>query len=173
MLARFQRDVLDKKPDLVTISVGVNDVWHGFFGHPKGDGPNGIKLEDYRKNVEEMITRAQAAGSKVVVLSATVIYEDLKSAENRKAEKYNETLRDLARIHGCGFVDFQRPFRTLISDYRKATGGHDDLLTVDGVHMNGSGNKVMAHCILSGFGISAADQEAVQKQVASEMNPKR
>src|SRR4051794_28866505 len=25
MLARFQRDVLDKKPDLVTISVGVND----------------------------------------------------------------------------------------------------------------------------------------------------
>jgi acyl-CoA thioesterase-1 len=48
MQARFQRDVLDKKPDLVTISVGVNDVWHAFrdfehgVDHPKGDLPAGL-----------------------------------------------------------------------------------------------------------------------------------
>ena len=174
MVARYQRDVLDKKPDLVTISVGVNDVWHGFYdGHPKGDGPRGIKLEDYRSNVDQMITRAQAIGAKVVVLSTTVIYENLKSPENRKAEKYNACLRDLAHEHGCTFVDFQKPFRTLISDYRKVTGGSDDLLTGDGVHMNAEGNKVMAHTILSALGISARDQESVQKKVQDEMNPRR
>ena len=31
MAERFQRDVLDHQPDWVTISVGVNDVWHGFL----------------------------------------------------------------------------------------------------------------------------------------------
>ena len=63
MLKRFQKDVIDKKPDLVTISVGVNDVWHGFYdNHPLGDGPRGVPLEDYRKNVEAMISLAQAAG---------------------------------------------------------------------------------------------------------------
>src|SRR5258708_28074530 len=31
MAARFQKDVLVPKPQLITISVGVNDVWHGFY----------------------------------------------------------------------------------------------------------------------------------------------
>ena len=174
MLARYKRDVLDKKPDLVTISVGVNDVWHGFYdGHPKGDGPRGISVEDYTKNVDTMVTQAQEAGAKVVILSTTVIYENLNSPENRKAEKYNEALREIARNHHCEFVDFQRPFRSLISTYRNVTGGHDNFLTGDGVHMNAEGNKVMAHTILSGLGISAKAQESVQTEVAKEQSARR
>jgi len=169
MIARFQRDVLDKKPDLVTISVGVNDVWHGFYdNHPLGDGPRGVAIEDYRRNVDSMVSQALSANIRVVILSTTVIEEDLSNRENAKAAKYNEALRDIARVHHCPFVDFQRPFRAIIQEYRKTTGGHDDLLTVDGVHMNGSGNKVMAHTILTGLGISANAQESVELQVAKE-----
>ena len=29
MLARLERDVLSKKPQWMTLSCGVNDVWHG------------------------------------------------------------------------------------------------------------------------------------------------
>jgi lysophospholipase L1-like esterase len=171
MIARFQRDVLDKKPDLVTISVGVNDVWHGFYdNHPLGDGPRGVRLEDYRTNVESMVTQAQAIGAKVVILSTTVIYEDLNSNENKKAAKYNAALKEIAELHGCTFVDFQRPFRALIKGYQNATGGRDNFLTVDGVHMNPSGNKVMAQSILAGFGISPAARLSVQKQVDQEQS---
>ncbi len=173
MIARYQRDVLDKKPDLITISVGVNDVWHGFYdGHPKGDGPRGVKLEDYRKNVESMVSQAQALGIKVVILTTTVIYENLDSNENKKASSYNAALRDIAREHNCTFVDFIKPFRTLITAYHTTTGGRDNLLTVDGVHMNSEGNKVMAHAILTGLGISTQAQESVQKQVATEQSAK-
>lgn len=174
MIARFKHDVLDRKPDLVTISVGVNDVWHGFYdGHPKGNGPRGVNLADFVTNVDSMVTQAQEAGCKVVMLSTTVIYENLRSPENAKAARYNAALRDIARTHNCLFIDFQRPFRTLIRDYQTATGGHDNCLTVDGVHMNAVGNKVMAHVILTGLGISPKDQEAVQKQVETEQNPRR
>jgi lysophospholipase L1-like esterase len=126
-------------------------------------------LDDYRANVESMISQAQEAGIKVVILSATVIYENLNGPENAKAGPYNACLRELAAKHSCLFIDFQRPFRTLIRDYQRSTGGHDDLLTVDGVHMNASGNRVMAHTILTGLGISAKDQETVQPQVMREM----
>lgn len=174
MIARYQKDVLDRKPDLVTISVGVNDVWHGFYdNHPKGDGPRGVNIDDYKKNVESMVTQAQSLGIKVVILSTTVIYENLKSPENSKAAKYNAVLRDLANAHNCAFVDFQRPFRALIKEYQNSTGGRDNFLTVDGVHMNAEGNKVMAHSILSGMGISAKAQESVQKQVATEQSARR
>lgn len=171
MLARFQRDVLDKKPDLVTISVGVNDVWHGFYDFaaqkpiPGGNGPRGIPLDTYRKNVEEMVTRAQKAGAKVLILSTTIIHEDLNSPENARLVSYNRALHDLARKHKTLFVDYQKPFQQLIKAYRETTGGRDNFLTVDGVHMNAEGNRVMAHALLTGLGVTPEQREAVQAKV--------
>src|SRR4051812_30466389 len=34
MLERLNRDVLSKQPQWMTLSCGVNDVWHGKFGVP-------------------------------------------------------------------------------------------------------------------------------------------
>jgi len=162
MLARFQRDVLDKKPDLITISVGVNDVWHGFYdNHPMGDGPRGVPLADYRKNVEEMVQRGKAAGARIVILSTTVIEEDLQNRENAKLVGYNSALRDLARKYHGTFVDLQRPFQALIKEYR-TTGGRDHMLTVDGVHMNALGNRVMANTILTELGVAPDRRESVR-----------
>jgi len=169
MIARFQTDVLDKKPDLITISVGVNDVWHGFYdNHPLGDGPRGVPISLYRENVEKMVQQALATGARVVILSATVIEEDLDNRENAKAAAYNNALRDIARDHHLIFVDYQKVFRDLIRDYRKDSGGRDLLLTIDGVHMNAEGNKVMAHTLLTALGIPPDAQAAAQGQVEKE-----
>ncbi len=169
MLGRLSRDVLSKKPDLVTISVGVNDVWHGFYdNHPLGDGPQGVPIDEFRKNVDSMVTQILATGSKVAMLSTTLIYEDLNGPENAKCRGYNDVLRDIARKHGMVFVDYQKPFQTLVKDYRSTTGGNDNFLTVDGVHMNVEGNEVMAHTLLTGLGISPDAQASVQDQVAKQ-----
>lgn len=164
MRARFQSDVLDRRPDLVTISVGVNDVWHGFYdNHPLGDGPRGVPLDAYRRNVEEMVARARAANVRVVVLSTTVIHEDLSNRENARLTGYNRALQEIARRRGAIFVDFKRPFKEMITAYRRTTGARDDLLTTDGVHMNALGNRVMAHTLLTGLGVSPEARAAVQK----------
>lgn len=171
MIARYQADVLDKKPDLLAISVGVNDVWHGFYdNHPLGDGPRGLKIEDYRRNVEEMVTKAEAIGTRVVLLAATPIYEDLSNRENAKQASYNGVLKDIAKKHHLIYVDYQKAMRDLITTYRKRTGARDNFLTVDGVHMNAEGNKVMAHTLLNALGISPEARAAVQGQVAKEMS---
>ncbi len=148
-LGRFDRDVLQKKPDLLTISVGVNDVWHGFNAQfPQGGGPNGVTLAIYSANVEKMVTEAQAQGIEVVLLSPTVIGEDLNDPRNAVATGYMAALRDIARRHKCLFVDLRGPFQTYL-DLSRTTGHTDKLLTVDGVHMNDWGNRLMAATILS------------------------
>ena len=148
-LARFSRDVLQKKPDLITVSVGVNDVWHGFNAQfPEGGGPNGVTLGVYRANVEKMVSEAQAQGIVVVLLSPTVIGEDLNDPRNAMATGYMQALRDIARRHKCLFVDLRGPFQTYL-DLSRTTGHPDNLLTVDGVHMNDWGNRLMAATILS------------------------
>ena len=149
-LGRFDQDVMQKKPDLLTISVGVNDVWHGFDNtHPQGGGPNGVPLGLYRANVETMVRAAQKAGVVVVILSPTVIGEDLNDPRNAMLASYIAALQDIARRHKCLFVDFQRPFQTYLDLYRTTTGHTDNLLTVDGVHMNDWGNRFMAATLLT------------------------
>lgn len=148
-LARFDRDVLQKKPDLLTVSVGVNDVWHGFNAqHPQGGGPGGVTLDVYRANVEKIVGQAQAQGIVVVLLSPTVIGEDLNDPRNAMAADYTQALREIARGRKCLFVDLRLPFETYL-DLSRTTGHTDNLLTGDGVHMNDWGNRVMAATILS------------------------
>ena len=53
MLARLDRDVISKKTQVMTLSCGVNDVWHG---------KRGVKLEDYKKNIRQIVDKATAAG---------------------------------------------------------------------------------------------------------------
>jgi lysophospholipase L1-like esterase len=163
MLARFQRDVLEKNPDMVTISVGVNDVWHGYrdfqrgVNHPKGDLPNGVPLPVYREKVSAMVDAAKARHIGVVLLSPTLIYEDLESVENRRLREYVAAMREVAREKGVGFIDLHRPFQEALRAYQKHAGRTGLLLTTDGVHMNPAGNRVMAYTILRGLGIPARD----------------
>ena len=165
MLARFQHDVLDPQPDMITISCGVNDVWHGFYdNHPNGDGPRGIKLPEYTANIEKMIDMALAKHVKVVLLSTTVIYENYDSPENIKLKSYNAALKQLAHKYKLLFIDFQPVYWKILNAYH-STGASINLLTVDGVHMNPAGNQLMAHVILDGLGIPIADQRSVEKSV--------
>jgi lysophospholipase L1-like esterase len=158
MQARFDRDVLQKKPGLVTINVGVNDVWHAFHDwntntdHPKGDLPAGVPLPLYRAKVEEMVRAAKAAGIKVVLVSPGVIYEKLDSPENRRLTEYVAAMKDIARKSGSVFVDLRKPFRSILETYGKPG---KLLLTTDGVHLNAEGNRLMAYTILRALGVPA------------------
>lgn len=158
MQARFQRDVLSKNPDLVTISVGVNDVWHGFYdNHPAGDGPRGVALPLYREKLLEMVDAAKAAKAKVALISPTLIYENLSGPENAKLDTYVAEMRSIAKERGCLFVDLNSAFKDLVRAYQKRAGRTSNLLTTDGVHMNAAGNRVMAYGILRGLGVPNRD----------------
>ncbi len=77
MLDRLQKDVLDKKPQWMTLSCGVNDVWHG---------ANGVNLEDYKKNITSIVEKAQADGVKVIILTSTMITENPANPNNQKLD---------------------------------------------------------------------------------------
>lgn len=159
MHARFQRDVIDKHPDLVTISVGVNDVWHDFrdpnWTHrvPSGDSGRGVKLDVHIKELTAMVEEAKAAGIKVVMLSPTVIYEDLNCDENKRLTTYVDAQRKLAQKEHVPFVDLNKAFKAVLSAYQKEAGPSQLLLTGDGVHMNDQGNALMADCVLRTMGV--------------------
>jgi lysophospholipase L1-like esterase len=144
MRGRLDNDVLSKKPDWMTLSCGVNDVWHG---------ANGVALDKYMENITAILDQAKAAGVRVMILTSTVIGEDLPNANNVKLAAYNEWLRQTAKSRGLPLADLNADMQALIKEGGKAG---TNLLTVDGVHMNEAGDRMMARGILAAFGLSKA-----------------
>lgn len=156
MRARFTRDVLRHRPDVVTISCGVNDVWHGFDAfHPDGGGPRGVPLSAFRQNIQAMIEAAQGDRALPVILSTTLIEEDAASPANLRLRDYNDVLRHLADLNDCRFINLFEPFLAAIAARRRDTGERRLWLTTDGVHLNERGNALMARLLLEGLGAGA------------------
>ena len=146
MLARLQKDVIAKKPQIMTLSCGVNDVAHR---------KKGVKLEDYRKNITEIVRQAKAAGIRVCIMTATMIGENAESELNRKLTGYNEFLRELAKAEDCVLIDTNAEMQKEVLRLRKIYPDvKGNLLMVDSLHMNPLGNAVMAKAVLKGFGLS-------------------
>lgn len=162
MLARLNKDVLSKKPQWMTLSCGVNDVWHGPRGVPLDDvmaksGTYDEKVATrgtYQKNITAIIDQATAAGVKPVMLTATVIHENLASKENGLLAPYNDFLRKLAKEKNVPMADLYAMFEERIKAENKP---NVKVLTSDGVHMNAEGNKLMAVGVLKAFGLNEAE----------------
>ncbi|HSI84807.1 MAG: SGNH/GDSL hydrolase family protein [Candidatus Methylacidiphilales bacterium] len=151
MLARLDKDIIEKKPTWMTLSCGVNDVWHG---------PKGVPLPEYKENITKIIDKCQAAGIKVMILTSTMIREDGSTAENKKLAEYNDFLRALATEKKCLLADLNADMQKIVSE-KKAAGQQGDTLTVDGVHMNPLGNIMMATGVLRAFGLSDEQMKTV------------
>lgn len=162
MLARLDKDVLSKKPQWMTLSCGVNDVWHGPRGVPLDDAAaKSGKYDDkvatrgtYKKNITAIIDQATAAGVKPVMLTATVIHENLGSPENGLLAPYNDFLRQLAKEKKVPMADLYAMFEERIKAENKP---NVKVLTSDGVHMNAEGNKLMAIGVLKALGLNEAE----------------
>ncbi len=151
MIARLEPHVLSKKPNWMTLSCGVNDVWHG---------KRGVSLADYKVNITKIVDRCQSAGVKVMILTSTMIGEDKGNANNKKLATYNDFLKDLAKEKKCLLADLNADMQAAIAASADKKGGK--LLTSDGVHMNPDGNKMMATGVLKAFGLSAEELKKAQ-----------
>jgi len=163
MLARFKKDVVDKQPQIVTLSVGVNDVWHNFhdFSADKriadGNSGQGVPKDKYIADLEAMIDLAQKNSITIILVSPTLVYEDLDCAENKRVEEYIGAAERLAKRKRVQYINLHKVFKSAVSAYQKAAGKQQLLLTSDGVHMNDAGNALMAAQILRAMGVAIPD----------------
>ena len=141
MLARVDRDVISEKPDIMTLSCGVNDVWQG---------ERGVPLEAYKTNITALVDKVQAASIKVVILTSTLIGE-MTNPNSLKLDAYNDFLRSLAKERKLPLADLSADMKEIM----KAKGGRANL-TIDGVHMTIKGDVMMANGVLRALGLNQA-----------------
>ena len=156
-IARFDRDVLQKKPDILTLNIGINDVWHRLR---KPHDPN--VLAKYKENVGKMVEQAQAADIQVILLAPTVIKEDPNVEGQKRLALYVAAMKEIAAEKKCRFVDLHRMFLDALA--KKPEGAGEKWLTRDGVHMKPLGNAIMAVGALRGLGVP--DEKTAATRIA-------
>ncbi|TCO29152.1 lysophospholipase L1-like esterase [Pedobacter psychrotolerans] len=140
---RLEDDVLNKKPDLVVIYVGINDVWHKQSSH------TGTDYDKYLKFYQALINKIQGIGSKVVLCTPSVIGEKKDGTNEMDADlnKYAAGIRELAAKNNLPLCDLRKVF----ADYEASNNLEDQekgILTTDRVHLNEKGNQLVAEQLL-------------------------
>ncbi len=136
---RLEKDVLMRKPDVVVIFVGVNDVWH------KQSFGTGTDPDKFRLFYAAIIEKIRSAGARVVLCTPAVIGEktDYSNQQDGDLNAYSNIIRSLAANYQCDLIDL----RTIFHEYNLKNNPENKesgILTYDRVHLNKTGNELVA-----------------------------
>ena len=144
--ARFQTDVVDLKPDWVSICIGINDVWRQFDSPAIPD--DHVTPEEYEENLEVMILAVKENVKGIFLLSPYYMEPNKTDQMRARMDAYGAVCRKLAEKHGCRFVDLQEVFDRYFQ-YR-----HSSYIAWDRVHPNQVGATIIAKAFLEQCGFA-------------------
>ena len=138
---RWQDDVLRHKPDWLSVMIGINDVWRQF------DAPNdpllGVPFDEYRENLDRLITTAKPVVGKGLILMTPYFIEPNRDEPMRAMmDRYGEAVKELAAEHGARLVDTQAAFDEALKTM------HPLHFCADRVHPNPLGHYLLARAFL-------------------------
>jgi len=128
-LARMEKDVIEKRPHLVVVMFGMNDVAR-------------LPLDDFIANLTTIIRRSHAAGAAVILCTPNTVYENGGRPIAKLAE-LSERVRKLAKEQNLPLADCFAGTSAL---------KEQDLLTwmlgmSDEIHPNMNGHRTMAKVV--------------------------
>lgn len=140
---RYEEDVLVHNPDVVVIWVGVNDVWH------KTSYGTGTDADKFEKFYVALIKKFQSKGIKVIVATPASIGErtDFSNQQDGDLNRYSQIIRDIAAKFDCVVADFRKEFLKYNLE-KNATNRDAGILTSDRVHLNETGNQLVADILM-------------------------
>lgn len=140
---RVQDDVLAKKPDIVFIYIGINDVWH------KSLAGTGTDKDKFEKFYIALIKLFQQNGIRVILCTPTVIGEKKNGTnpQDKDLNDYSDVIRKLAKENNCSLADLRNLFFDQLNQSNKEDK-ESGVLTTDRVHLNAAGNKLVADALL-------------------------
>lgn len=144
--ARLDKDVLAKKPNVVVIYIGINDVWHTSKGR-------GTPIDKFESGLRSVVKRCIDGGARVVLCTPSVIGEkaDGTNELDKMLDEFSAVSRKVAMESGSTLLDLRAAFVNNLKEYNIA-GKTEGVLTTDGVHLNEAGNRFVAVRMLEGVG---------------------
>jgi lysophospholipase L1-like esterase len=133
LAARWEQDAVDLKPDILSILIGVNDLWHTFAFGSNYTGT----IDDYESGYRALIERSQKEipGVRIVICEP---FTTRTSDHFKPLAGFRTVSRKLADEKKLAFV----PFQSLFDEAVKAAPA--EFWLWDGIHPTVAGHAIMA-----------------------------
>lgn len=144
LYSRIKIDCWNLQPDVISVLIGVNDVWHEI------GLKNGVEIDRYERIYRMFIedTKKVLPNVKFMILEPFVL-NGTATCDNYdeflKVKDYAKVARKIAEDENCIFVPLQQRFDELAEKF----GGENWLY--DGVHPSVAGAKIIADEWLKAF----------------------
>ncbi|RKN80459.1 SGNH/GDSL hydrolase family protein [Paenibacillus ginsengarvi] len=159
-LARFEQDVLAKRPDICIVAFGMND--HVNTAPEQAKTP----LAEFRAKLASVVERLRAEGIAPLLCTISPIIEGDREAYyyNRHPEEwyrnpdgaqawidmYSEQIRDVAAAYEVPLADISLRWQRYVDEggsLRDALRTTENSGVADGVHPTAEGQRLFAECI--------------------------
>ncbi len=144
LTTRWQTDVLDQKPDWVSVMIGINDVWRQ-FDIPRQPETH-VLPKAYEAGLDRLVGLTKRHVSGLVLMTPFYIEANPADAMRARMDAYGAIVKKVARKHGAVFVDTQAAFNRLLEHT------HSAAIAWDRVHPNHIGHHALARAFLDAVG---------------------
>lgn len=138
--ARWETDVIELKPDWLSIMIGINDVWRQY------DQPtiteSHVYIEEYEETLRELVSRTLPLVKGMVLMTPFYIEPNPEDKMRRTMDQYGAVVKGVAEEFGTLFVDTQAAFNELTKTMYPAS------LAWDRVHPSATGHMAIARAFL-------------------------
>jgi lysophospholipase L1-like esterase len=144
LLARWQADCLAIKPQVLSLMIGVNDVWRlrGMWNNQTF-----VPIAEYRANYVKLLDQARAAGVRqLVLMSPTTIAEENDPEISRHLDERAACVRELAAQYQAVYVPTRETILRALREQPKVRW------TNDGCHPTQGGHALIAGTWLKAVG---------------------
>ena len=138
LYSRIKQDCWNLEPDVISILIGVNDVWHEI------ERQNGVEIDRFENIYRTMLreTKERLPGVKIMICEPFVL-PGVATEENFEkffeVKKYAEVARSLSEEFGLPFVALQGAYDAAAEKYGNAK------VLRDGVHPTVEGAVILAN----------------------------
>ena len=142
--ARWQTDVLDRKPDWVSVLIGINDVWRQ-FDCPQMPETH-VSPEEFCTTYEKLILETLPHVKGMILMTPYFMEPNRADTMRARMDEYGEIVRQLAEKYNLVFVDLQTAWDKLFEHM------HPAAIAWDRIHPNQIGCMYIAKNFLAAVG---------------------
>lgn len=143
---RWQKDVLDLKPDWVSIMIGINDVWRQFDRCLNTE--EHVHIDAYEENLEWMLQQTMPVVKGICLMPPCYMEQNHADEMRAMSDAYGNVVRKLAEKYGLVFADAQKAMDAYFRHYPAI------YMSWDRVHPNSTGHMIIAKSFVDAMGFA-------------------
>lgn len=131
LAARIQHDVLDEKPDVIVLQVGINDVMN-----------ESVSEQSFEKEYAALLERLVGSGAKVLILQPFALPVGDKARLRPRLDQFNRMIRAIAEKNAIPVIPMDEIFNGAAQDIKPTQ------FTSDGIHPTHRGHRYLADFVV-------------------------